>query len=538
MDSEALMLAWAAQDCVQQGQYAQANRLFAESLSQEPDLVEANIGLARLLCLRGNAAAALTRMRRLPDCVPTRAVLADLYFELGRYRSALQCYEQVLDVDPGQIDSRIGFARCLSLQPWLARDLRSRRHLMDSLESPNVDPALLAAAALTLLRDSESMLEDPLLLLVLREAIVTDLQVESDLVNVRRGICLTPGGGPTQLSQAIAAQGSLNEFVWPVSPEEQAALAAAPQWVRAMYEPVAQEPVASPAITPLRRVSDTGVQALYEQNPYPRWTRFSKGSQQPLDQYLRALTYGQWEPPEFLRNPRMLVAGCGTGREMLSAAYRWQPESVTGVDLSRTSLEYASAQAAELDIDVELLQADLLELGDWDREFDVVICAGVLHHLQDPLAGWRNLVRLLRPGGVMMIGLYSEVAREGISAAQGLVRGSSFEPTVEGIRAARQYLAGLPPGEDCAMLQDFYYTSGCRDMLFHVQETHFTIPDLAADLDELGLVFLDFDSPVRPLYRSLFGTSRALSHWQALETAYPAIFLGMYQLWCQRTVSK
>ena len=33
-----------------------------------------------------------------------------------------------------------------------------------------------------------------------------------------------------------------------------------------------------------------------------------------LDQNLRLLTGGEWDPPGFLQRPRLLVAGCGTGR--------------------------------------------------------------------------------------------------------------------------------------------------------------------------------------------------------------------------------
>ncbi len=38
-------------------------------------------------------------------------------------------------------------------------------------------------------------------------------------------------------------------------------------------------------------------------------------------------------------------------------------------------------------------------LGGLGRQFDLIECVGVLHHLGDPLAGWRVLVSLLKPGG-------------------------------------------------------------------------------------------------------------------------------------------
>jgi SAM-dependent methyltransferase len=44
-------------------------------------------------------------------------------------------------------------------------------------------------------------------------------------------------------------------------------------------------------------------------------------------------------------------------------------------------------------------------------QFDVVLCNGVLHHTSDPLAGFRSLVPLVRPGGHIVIGLYNKYGR-------------------------------------------------------------------------------------------------------------------------------
>jgi SAM-dependent methyltransferase len=294
-----------------------------------------------------------------------------------------------------------------------------------------------------------------------------------------------------------------------------------------------------PTLTPISAGTSSEVRDLYEANPYPRWRRLSRGAPLDLDQNLRLLTGGEWHPPDFLRRPRLLVAGCGTGRDLLNGARTWRPAAVTGFDLSRTSLAYAQQMAARLGVEVELYHADLTRLDGWERQFDAIVCTGVLHHLEDPLAGWRRLLQLLRPGGVMLVGLYSETARRAIVAAQAEVRRMGVPPTPAGIRAARAYLGSLPqdhPAAGCTVLRDFYYLSGCRDMLFHVQEHRFTVPGIAAALDELGLTFLAFetDGAVRHLYRTLFGAGTSLPYWEKLEQLYPETFLGMYQFWCQK----
>jgi len=156
-----------------------------------------------------------------------------------------------------------------------------------------------------------------------------------------------------------------------------------------------------PTLTPISDGTSAAVRSMYEENPYPLWRRLSRTAPLDLDQKLRLLVGGEWDSPGFLKRPRLLVAGCGTGRDMLSAACAWRPATVTGFDLSRTSLVCAQEMAERLGVEVELYHADLLRLGGWERQFDVIMCTGVLHHLADPLAGWRILLKLLRPGGVL-----------------------------------------------------------------------------------------------------------------------------------------
>jgi len=519
------------------------------SEQSRPGSIAAGLEAASLLCLQGNAAAAVPRLDKLvekhPDSVPLRATLGDIHYQLGHYRAALERYEHVLDGHPEHLGCRLGLARCLSRRPFLALLLRSPRRLVESLAVEEVDPELLTQGAVALLRDSPSLLEDPLLLPVLSQAILTDLRLEHALTQARRELCLAPPREAPELARGLAEQCRLNELAWPVSPEEEARLASAPEWVRAMYGPeeVAPELLERgrriPTLTPISAGTSAEVRGLYEANPYPRWRRLSHGAPLDLDQNLRLLTAGEWDPPDFLKRPRLLVAGCGTGRDLLNAACTWRPAAVTGFDLSRTSLAYAQQMAERLGVEVELYHADLIQLDGWERQFDAIVCTGVLHHLEDPLAGWRRLLRLLRPGGVMLVGLYSETARRGIVAAQAEVRDMGVPPTPAGIRAARAYLGSLPqdhPAFGCTVLRDFYYLSGCRDMLFHVQEHRFTVPRITAALDELGLTFLAFDveGPLRHLYRTLFGAGTSLPCWEKFEQLYPETFLGMYQFWCQK----
>ena len=166
--------------------------------------------------------------------------------------------------------------------------------------------------------------------------------------------------------------------------------------------------------------------------------------------------------------------------------------------------------------------------------------SGVLHHLADPLAGWRTLNELLRRGGLMNIGLYSEVARQSIVAARSWIAERGYEPSSDGIRRCRAEVLALPPEHPLAALRDsidFYNLSSCRDLLFHAQEQRFTLAQIRVALAALGLTLLRFDVPNAAGYRRRFPDDPAMTsfdNWEAYERDHPATFSGMYQLWLQK----
>ena len=176
-----------------------------------------------------------------------------------------------------------------------------------------------------------------------------------------------------------------------------------------------------------------------------------------------------------------------------------------------------------------------------EERFALIECAGVLHHLADPLAGWSVLRRLLRPDGLMLIALYSERARARVVAARELIAAEGLPSTAEGIRAARRRFFELPPEHPAASLVkfwDFYSESGFRDLAMHVQEHRFTVPRLAASLEALDLRFLGFEvgPTVMARFRERFPAPDAhldLECWDRFEAEHPDTFSAMYQLWCR-----
>jgi hypothetical protein len=144
----------------------------------------------------------------------------------------------------------------------------------------------------------------------------------------------------------------------------------------------------------------------------------------------------------------------------------------------------------------------------------------------------------------MRLGFYSAHARRHIEAARGLVQERGFAADPAGIRAARAAILALgaeDPRRSVASELDFHSLSGCRDLLFHVQEQSFTLPQLGAMIEELGIEFLGFeflDPAPRIAYARRFpddGAATSLANWDAFEREAPATFHNMYQFWCRKS---
>jgi len=290
------------------------------------------------------------------------------------------------------------------------------------------------------------------------------------------------------------------------------------------------------------------VRSQYEENPYPRWLSLPELKKTSPGNYLRHL-FPFFSAPAFLDGPiKILVAGCGTGQQPIRRALSYDKAHILAVDISKSSLAYAIRMARKYKVtNIEFVQGDILELSALDDRFHIIECMGVLHHMRDPLAGWTVLTELLRPQGLMKIGLYSEKARRRIVAAREAIKNEDLSPTNANIREFRRRILNHEMDEflnGVTENADFYTTSKCRDLLFHFMEHRFTLPGISQILDDLSLEFLGFEFPADPTssaaarsYSAQFPEDRQMTNlalWDRFETLYPDTFITMYTFWCQK----
>lgn len=493
------------------------------------------------------------------------------------------------------------FARLVGLTPELADDFGSIRATLCAV-NPQLEATLAqAASTATALEDIcghdtlDAIRHDPLLSSVLTTTTIRAVDLERLLTLIRRDALHRSLAGGIASSElpflgALAQQCFINEYVFaqrddeaqmlarlrhevstaltsgaPVAPSALASLAMyaplhalpgieqalAQHWPAAIADVLTQQVVEPaqerahrndvPRLTPIDDDTSRSVREQYEDNPYPRWVRTAAaGAPIDINDYVRAhCPNAAFVPIETVGDAlQVLVPGCGTGRHPIELAQTLANARLLAVDLSLSSLAYAKRKTHPA-LAIDYAQADILNLGGITRRFDVIDASGVLHHMADPLAGWRVLLSLLRPNGLMRVGLYSEIGRRDVVAARAFIAERGFQPTPEDIRRCRQDILASPLAK-LARHGDFFSTSECRDMLFHVQERRFTLPMIKEFLSESGLRFIAFvlAPQAREQFRARFAASgwslSDLDRWHQIESANPDSFAGMYQFWVQK----
>lgn len=175
----------------------------------------------------------------------------------------------------------------------------------------------------------------------------------------------------------------------------------------------------------LVRIQETVV-GMYSEHPWP----LNRNAQEEMGWRLKCLGI----LPEDYRGKRVLDMGCGTGEYALWYAMNGA-DRVTGIDLSKGSLELARQRKAEGTLEnVEFLEMDILNCGLPDNYFDYSYSVGVLHHTGDPFSGFQHLVRVTKPGGVVVVSLYNTYSRRVLRMKQTLCKwlgGDNIDKRVE-----------------------------------------------------------------------------------------------------------
>ncbi|MDA0230639.1 MAG: tetratricopeptide repeat protein [Proteobacteria bacterium] len=580
------------------GRVDEAMASYRKALELQPDLAEAHNNLGNALQDHGNLEEAITRYRQAVALEPENDLFA------ANFAASLRSVS-ISSVDENLYQDLSRLLQRPKLPPsYLARSvIEAVRHHPDFARIVAVVGAEAQITGEAYGDIAEQLSGIPLFLQILKLSPIVDLEIERLLTHLRR-LMLREITGPHMANRvapftaALAHNCFTNEYIFPETEEEQASIeqvqqriagllesrqAVPPSLVIALaaYRPLYEFPWAQqlsdsewdseiksvlrrqitepseeralgmqiPRITAIEDSISQAVRQQYEENPYPRWIKagLAHKNASPGEVLRGSPLFFDVTEDSFAERPEILMAGCGTGQHTLYMTSRFANAEVLALDLSLNSLSYAKRKTAELGFtNIEYAQGDILQLGALGRQFDVIGCAGVLHHLGDPLAGWHVLADLLRPGGVMKIGLYSETARKHLIAGRSLIAEKGYSTSPEDIRRCRQDIISLAATGNAEMAkichgEEFFSLSQCRDLLFHVQEQRFTLLEIATTLESLELIFLGFEFDNRRTlgrFKQLHpdrGAPASLSLWHEFELENPDTFAGMYQFWCQKS---
>ena len=284
------------------------------------------------------------------------------------------------------------------------------------------------------------------------------------------------------------------------------------------------------------------VSAFYDRFPYPgdpvqdgpppgynwRWSYADVHSQ----------CHGRAPKPN--RPLRILDAGCGTGVSTDYLAHLNPGAEILAVDISAGTLEVARERlrrsGAHEQASVRLEQRSLLDLAG-EGPFDLINSVGVLHHLDDPLAGLKALGPLLAPGALFHLFLYADGGRWEIHRIQRALSLLGAGTDGDGLRLGRALFEDLPADNRLRLRHEQRWAidtapdPNFADMYLHPQETSYDLKRLWQFVEAAGLEFLGFSNPeqwdpARLLKGELLERAQQLperERWLLIESLDPEI---------------
>jgi SAM-dependent methyltransferase len=220
------------------------------------------------------------------------------------------------------------------------------------------------------------------------------------------------------------------------------------------------------------------VKSFYEETPFPNYEDIedygglvSKASKNPfMARLLKAIGY----------NKLILECGCGTGQ--MSQYLQLNNNHVLGIDMSLGSLKLAIQHKLRNQlVRSNFCQMNIFNLAVKDNTFDVVISHGVLHHTHNARKAFGEIIKKVKPGGIVMVGLYNRPARFPAWARSKLIK--LFGPQIDYVVRNRiKDIAGAD--------------SWIKDQYFNPHETWHSIDEIMDWFEQNGVEFLNCSPPI------------------------------------------
>ena len=236
-----------------------------------------------------------------------------------------------------------------------------------------------------------------------------------------------------------------------------------------------------------------------------------------------------WPDRDYQSGMDILIAGCGTNQAAV-IAFTNPGAQVVGVDVSPQSLahqQFLKDKYGLKNLTLHLLPIE--DLASLNRDFDLIISTGVLHHMASPQTGMNALAACLKPEGVAAIMLYAKYGRMGVDMMQSVFRDMGLGQNEASIQVVRDALNILPADHPVrsymAIAPDLHYDAGLVDTFLHGRERSYSINECLELVASAGLVFQDllFKAPYHPtplangLFMEKLAALRKEQQWSIME---------------------
>jgi SAM-dependent methyltransferase len=200
-----------------------------------------------------------------------------------------------------------------------------------------------------------------------------------------------------------------------------------------------------------------------------------------------------WPDRDYRPDLDILIAGCGTNQAAVFA-FSNPAASVVGVDISRPSLDhqqYLKDKHGLHNLRLHLLPIE--ELSSLERQFDLVVSTGVLHHMADPLVGLKALAGCLRPDGAMALMLYGKHGRIGVELLESVFRDMGLRQDDASVQVVKDTIAALPEDHPVnsyvKRAGDLQDDAALVDTFLHGRARSYTVDECIDFVESAGLAF-------------------------------------------------
>ncbi|MEI6240870.1 MAG: class I SAM-dependent methyltransferase [Planctomycetia bacterium] len=202
--------------------------------------------------------------------------------------------------------------------------------------------------------------------------------------------------------------------------------------------------------------------------------------------------------PSRARRPDLdiLVAGCGTNQAAV-LAYTNPAARVVAIDVSQPSLDHHRLLKDRYGMrNLDLHHLPIERVDALQRDFDLIVSTGVLHHLADPLVGAKALAARLRPDGVLALMLYARYGRIGVEMMQGVFRELGLRQSDASVLMVKEAISQLPQDHPVrsylTLAPDLQFDAGLVDTFLHGRDRSYTVDDCLDLVASSGLVFQEW----------------------------------------------